>query len=322
MTRIIILMISLTIFNVAASKPSFEEYVVGIKKEAVEKGYDPTFIEQVFSDVKFHQRSVKADKNQPEFKMTLDIYLPRALPKWKVDKAIKLRKQHQVLLDKIGAEFGVQPRFIVALWGVESNFGKFQGKYSVISALTTMAYEGRREVMFRRQLFAAIEILKQGHISKDKFLGGWAGAMGQSQFMPESFLHYAYDYNGDGRKDIWQTEADVFASIANYLSSEGWNDDLTWGRQVSLQQPVDEALTGLAKSKMQSLGAWQQQGVRRYDGSDLPVREIKASLIMPDDAQGRIYLVYDNFHTLMKWNRSTYFGASVGHLSDRIKLGL
>ena len=153
----------------------------------------------------------------------------------------------------------------------------------------------------------------------DNFKGSWAGAMGQTQFMPVSFLTYAQDYDGDGKKDIWGTKADVFASIANYLASEGWDDTGTWGRQVRLTKPV--TISGLTKANMRPLSFWQDQGVRRFDGSDLPNVDIKASLIMPDGENGRIYLVYNNFHTLMKWNRSTYFGVSVGYLSERIKRG-
>ena len=184
-----------------------------------------------------------------------------------------------------------------------------------------MAYEGRRESMFRKQLYAALDILRQEHISQDEFLGSWAGAMGQSQFMPTSFLHYAYDFDGDGKKDIWNNPADVFASIANFLKTEGWDNNGTWGRQVRLNDGFDFSLTGLDKSKMHTLKKWQELGVRRYDGSALPSVDVKASLIMPDGEKGRIYLVYNNFHTLMGWNRSSYFGVAVGYLSDRIKKG-
>lgn len=304
------------------AKPSFEQYVTSLKQEAIGLGHAPELVEQAFHDVSYHQRAVKADKNQPEFKMTLDRYLKSRVPDWKVKQAQSLYKEHQALLEKVSKHYAVQPRFIVALWGNESNFGKIQGKYPVISALTTMAYEGRRETLFKSQLFSALTILAEGHIEKDKFLGSWAGAMGQSQFMPSSFLSYAVDFDGDGKKDIWNNKADVFASIANYLKTEGWDNDLTWGRQVTLPENFDLSLSGLAKNKMKPLSAWQALGVRRFDGSDLPTTNIAASLIMPDDEHGRVYLVYQNFHTLMKWNRSTYFGSAVSYLSEKIKQGV
>lgn len=306
---------------IATAKPSFENYVAQLKTEASERGIDELTIERAFDGVEYYQRAVKADKNQPETKLTLDKYLRTRVPDWKVAQAQAHYREHQDILKEVAQRYGVQARFIVALWGNESNFGKIQGKFPVVSALTTLAYEGRREALFKKELFAALTILQQGHIDKDKFLGSWAGAMGQSQFMPSSFLHYAVDFDGDGKKDIWNNTADVFASIANYLKSEGWDDSLTWGRQVRLPEGFDLSLAGLQKHKMKSLSEWQSLGVRRFNGTDLPLANISASLIMPDDENGRIYLVYGNFHTLMKWNRSTYFGAAVSYLSEKIKQG-
>ncbi|BDX06068.1 lytic murein transglycosylase [Planctobacterium marinum] len=314
-------LLCISFYGKAQNKPSFEQYIAEFKTEASERGFSRSFLDSAFEDIKFYQRAVSSDKNQPEFKQTLDTYLPKRLPDWKVKRAIALYNEHAEVLNKVAQKYGVQPRFIVALWGVESNFGKLMGSYPVLSALATLAYEGRREALFRKQLYAALTILNEGHISKADFKGSWAGAMGQSQFMPTSFLNYAQDFDGDGKKDIWTNHEDVFASIANFLATEGWDDSATWGRQVKLPENFDYKLSGLAREKMKSLADWQALGVRRMDGRALPDRELQASLIMPDDEKGRIYLVYDNFHTLMGWNRSTYFGASVGHLSDRIKLG-
>ncbi|MCC2607383.1 lytic murein transglycosylase [Planctobacterium marinum] len=302
-------------------KVSFEQYISDFKVEAMERGFSRSFLDASFDDIQFYQRAVSSDKNQPEFKQTLDTYLPKRLPAWKVNKAIELHQTHAELLAQVSEKYGVQSRFIVALWGVESNFGKLTGGYPVLSALATLAYEGRREALFRKQLYAALTILHEGHIQKADFKGSWAGAMGQSQFMPTSFLNYAQDFDGDGKKDIWNNTQDVFASIANFLATEGWDNTSTWGRQVKLPAGFNYKLTGLKRDKMKPLREWQTLGVRRMDGRDLPERELMASLIMPDDEKGRIYLVYENFHTLMGWNRSTYFGASVGHLADRIKLG-
>ncbi|WP_417347151.1 lytic murein transglycosylase [Ferrimonas sp.] len=301
----------------AADKVSFEEYVVQLKKEAAERDFSQGTIDSAFAGIKLHKRAIKADRNQPEFKKTLDTYLPQAVPDWKVAKARKLMKQHSELLQKVGKAYGVQPRFIVALWGIETNFGNYTGNFSVVGATTSLAYEGRREAFFKDQLFAALTILEEGHISADQMKGSWAGAMGQCQFMPTSFLAYAVDFDGDGKKDIWNNKADVFASAANYLKQVGWRDDLTWARQVTLTQPVKKEQTGL--NVKLPLSQWQELGVRRFDGSDLPSREIQASLVQPDDAEGRSYLAYANYDALMRWNRSHYFVAAVGHLADRIK---
>ncbi|WP_233998386.1 MULTISPECIES: lytic murein transglycosylase [unclassified Pseudoalteromonas] len=316
--------------SVEEQQVAFDAYVTKLKDEALEKGYSQELLDTAFATIKFKPKVISADKNQPEVKETLETYLPKRVPQWKIDKARELYKKHQGTLEKIATEYGVQARFIVALWGLESNFGRIQGGHPVISSLVTLAYDGRREALYKRQLWAALDILKEGHIDLEHFKGSWAGAMGQTQFMPTSFNAYAVDYNGDGRKDIWTTEEDAFASIANYLKSVGWNDELTWGRQVKLPADFDtQAILqrGTRTHKQwlehwsdseRSLSQWQELGLRRMDGTDLPQREITAALVMPDDIKGRMYLAYDNYKALMNWNRSYYFATSVGYLSDRI----
>ncbi len=329
---VILLSASLSTAALAEQKTQadFDIYVAALKKEAIEKGYDQALVEQAFATAKFKKKVISADKNQPEVKETLETYLPKRVPQWKIDRARKLYKENQVVLEKVAKEYGVQARFIVALWGLESNFGKIQGGHGVISSVVTLAFDGRRESMYKNQLWAALDILKEGHITLDKFKGSWAGAMGQTQFMPTSFNAYAVDYNGDGRKDIWTTEEDAFASIANYLKQAGWNDDLTWGRQVKLPEGFDNAniLKRGTKTRSQwleywkaserSLADWQALGVRKMDGSNLPNVDVTAAMVMPDDVNGRMYLAYDNYKALMHWNRSYYFATSVGYLSDRI----
>ncbi len=313
------------------TEAGFHQYVVTLKTEALKKGYETEFIEHTFSKVKFHKRAVKADRSQPEKVETLDTYLPKRVPDWKVKKARAMYKEHLPLLTEIGKKYKVQPRFLVSLWGLETNFGKIMGNYNVISALTTLSYEGRREAFFKKQLWAALNIIQQGHISVENMKGSWAGAMGQNQFMPTSFVAYAVDGDGDGKKDIWGNAADVFSSMANYLKKEGWNDELTWGRQVKLPQGFDLSLaiprnTGSRKNWLQAwaktektLAQWQELGIRRADGTNLPKVNIKAALVFPDDENGRVYLAYNNYKSLMHWNLSYYFVSSVGHLSDRIK---
>lgn len=335
MSKTFILAVALLLsvgFNVANAKekPTFAQYLEGIKAEAIEKGYDKTLVEKALSGIHYQKKVVKKDRTQPERVQTLDTYLPKRVNDWVVKKSRKLYQDNRPLLKKIGEEFGVQPRFIVALWGLESAFGKYTGKHSVFAALTTLSYEGRRESLYRPQIFAALEIVKRGEQTLENLKGSWAGAMGQTQFLPTSYLSYAIDYDGDGRKDIWSNKADVFASIANYLKSEGWNNAMTWGRQVKLPQGFDLSnslkkggslkawLKGYKKSQ-KSLNRWSELGLLRMDGTALPKREMTAALIIPDDAKGRAYLAYNNYRTLMHWNRSYYFVTSVGYLSDRIK---
>ena len=315
---------------VAKTQAEFQTYLSDLKQEAIAKGYDSKLIDDAFATASYKEKVVSADKNQPEVKETLETYLPKRVPQWKIDRARKLYAENKDVLEQVAKEFGVQARFIVALWGLESNFGTIQGGHNVISSLVTLAFDGRREALYKRQLWAALDILKSGHITLDKFKGSWAGAMGQTQFMPTSFNAYAVDYNNDGRKDIWTTKEDAFASIANYLKQEGWNDSLTWGRQVKLPENFDSkyVLKRGTKTRKQwleywndserSLADWQALGVRKADGSDLPNVDVRAALVMPDDINGRMYLAYDNYKVFMHWNRSYYFVTSVGYLSDRI----
>ncbi|HDY90949.1 MAG TPA: lytic murein transglycosylase [Pseudoalteromonas sp.] len=314
----------------AKTQAEFQTYLTNLKQEAIAKGYEAKLIDDAFATATYKEKVVSADKNQPEVKETLETYLPKRVPQWKIDRARKLYAENKDVLERVAKEFGVQARFIVALWGLESNFGTIQGGHNVIFSLVTLAFDGRREALYKRQLWAALDILKSGHITLDKFKGSWAGAMGQTQFMPTSFNAYAIDYNNDGRKDIWTTKEDAFASIANYLKQEGWNDSLTWGRQVQLPENFDSkyVLVRGTKTRKQwleywndserSLADWQALGVRKADGSDLPNVDVRAALVMPDDINGRMYLAYDNYKVFMHWNRSYYFATSVGYLSDRI----
>ncbi|WP_333608723.1 lytic murein transglycosylase [Arsukibacterium sp.] len=314
----------------AEAKISFEQYTTNLRQEAASRGYDEALLEQVFPTLQFHERVVSADRSQPEIVETLATYLPKRVSEIRIRMARERYQQFLPQLQQIGDKYGVQPRFIIALWGLESSFGRFQGNYSIPSALATLAYEGRRETFFKQEFFNALDILAQGHISFENMKGSWAGAMGQSQFMPSSFLAYAQDGDGDGKKDIWGNELDVFASIANYLKQQGWDNRKTWGREVQLPAKFDHGLAiqrgSLARAEWlkrwqdseRSLADWNTLGVRRLNGGELPARDIAAALILPDGPEGKAYLGYANYKSLMHWNRSYYFVTSVGVLADLI----
>ncbi len=316
--------------EVDAEQIRFNEYVASLKKEALERGFNADLVDKAFTGAKLRKKVIKADKTQPEFIETLETYIPKRVPDWKVKKARKLYKDNKELLEKIGKEYGVQPRFIVALWGLESNFGKIQGRFPVVSSLITLSFDGRREAFFKKELWAAMDIVQNQGVEFENFKGSWAGAMGQTQFMPSSYKAYAVDYDGDGVKDIWQTPADVFASAANYLKTRGWNDNLTWGRQVKLPEAFDftnvvpkstngrkDWLNKWGKTE-RNLADWEKLGVTRTDGSPLPKVNVTAAMMIPDGKKGRAYLAYDNYKVLMHWNRSYYFVSTVGYLADRI----
>ncbi len=312
------------------SAKGFQLYVKGLRQEAEAAGYPKALLDQVFPTLKFQQSVVKADKGQPEFVETLDTYLPKRVNAQRIKIAREAYQKYRSELAPVSEQYGVPARFIVALWGLESSFGRFKGNYSVPSALATMAYEGRREAMFRREFFLALDILRDGHVEFADMKGSWAGAMGHTQFMPSAFMKYAQDGDGDGHKDIWTNRRDAFASIASYLKAEGWQNGQSWGRQVRLPQNFDYSRVIPKGSRDRAqwlqwwqerelpLSQWQKLGVRQANGSALPASAMKAALVMPDDKDGRAYLAYPNYQVLMHWNRSYYFVSSVGYLADEI----
>ncbi|MFV8985068.1 lytic murein transglycosylase [Serratia fonticola] len=307
-----------TLAETGRDPAEFPVYVEQLKRRAIKQGIPAATVENAFANAHFVDRVINADRNQLEKKITLDDYLSRVLPTWKIQRGREMRQQYQPRLARVTARYGVPEQYIVALWGMESAFGKIQGKEDVVSALATLAFEGRREAFFTKQLMAALKIIEQGHVDAGNLKGSWAGAMGQSQFMPTSFLTYAADGDGDGKIDIWNNLDDVFASTANYLATEGWQPGVSWGREVKLPAQFNAEQLGLKDSQGHSEELWAAKGVVLADGSPLPVSGLRSWVIAPDDMQGRAFLVYDNFRTLMHWNRSYYFAISVGMMADGI----
>ena len=295
----------------------FATWLTLLRDDARAAGISDETISTALSNVELREKVVKYDRNQPEFKMTYPIYLKKVVTAGRAAQGRQLLAEHKELLDEIGAHYGVQPRFIIALWGIESGYGRFTGGFSVINALATMAYDGRRAKFFRKELLEALRIIDEGHIAYPDMKGSWAGAMGQCQFMPSSYRAYAVDWDKDGKKDIWTNKADVFASIANYLKNARWRDDLTWGRQVSLPDGFDGKQ--LADDKIvKTMDEWRALGIRNVDGAPLPDRNIKSRLVLPDGDEKMAFIVYSNFDSTLRWNRSNYFALAVGALSDGI----
>ena len=321
-----IIIIAISIFNFsnlqASEEGPFDEWINHIKDLALEKGISKETLNKSFDGIEPNKRVIELDGEQPEFTLTLDEYLNNTTPRSRMNKGKKLYNEHNELLSEISLKFNVQPRFILALWGIETSFGEYTGSFNVIRSLSTLSHNLRRRNFFTEELINALIIIDQGHISSDEMMGSWAWAMGQNQFMPSSFLNYATDFNSDKRKDIWTTLSDVFASTANYLSQSGWNDNETWGREVEILNPInDEFITTSAKNinVQKKLIEWKKLGVINLDGTNLPQKDIDAYLVYPEGIDGKKYLVYSNFKTLMKWNRSLFFGISVGTLSDMIE---
>ncbi|SLN54856.1 lytic murein transglycosylase [Oceanibacterium hippocampi] len=302
-------------FPAAAAEP-FPDWLQALRAEAREKGISEATLDAALAGIEPIPRVVELDRKQPEFTLTFQQYMERVVPEARIRKGREKLAENRAALEAVARAHQVQPRFIVALWGIETDFGRVTGGFKVVQALATLAYDGRRSKYFRGELLNALTILEQGHIAPEAMVGSWAGAMGQSQFMPSSFLNFAVDEDSDGRKDIWTTPLDVFGSAANYLRRSGWKDDQTWGRAVRLPAGFDPALADLKVVK--PLGEWQALGLRRADGGDLPTRQLPASVVLPAGEGGPAFLVYDNYRTILKWNRSTYFAMAVGHLADAI----
>ena len=309
------ILISLVLLSTQAfSNDTFSDFVTGISNEAERKGISLKLIKDFKTKVAFIPRVIELDRSQPEFKLTLDQYLARVVTSSRIKKANSKYKKNKKILKVISKHYGVQARFLVSLWGIETDFGRLTGGFPVVSALSTLAFEGRRHEYFKKELFNALKIINDGHITLSKMTGSWAGAMGQCQFMPSSFINYANDWDKDGSKNIWTSKPDVFASAANYLNKVGWSDKITWGRKVYIGQFNKE----LKENKYYLLNKWSSSGILNENKTKLPNVKIKARLIIPKDYGNYGYLVYNNFESLLNWNRSNYFAIAVGKLSDSI----
>ena len=315
-----ILFLLVTSNNLSAENIDYSVWLDDFKIKAEKSGISKETIETL-NRVKIIPRIIELDRNQPEFKLTLSQYLKNVVSNKRKKKGIAKIRENWSLLEALSKKYKVQPRYIVALWGIETDFGRVTGGFPVIDALTTLAYDGRRGKYFSKELINALKIIDQGHINYDKMVGSWAGAMGQTQFMPSSFLSYAQDYNNDGKKDIWNSKEDALASAANYLSNLNWRNNETWGREVIVNADfnLDESELNLKNKK--NINEWQKLGVRRIDGSDLPKKNINGYLLkIKDSNRDRYFLVYSNFKKILKWNTSNYFAIAVGTLSDSINI--
>lgn len=301
-----------------ANPEPFSQWLRGVRSEAVQKGVRPAIVDAAFVGVDAPiPRIIELDRKQPEGTMTFAKYKSNVISQARIDQGRRMYREHRTELERAAQHYGVPAQYIVALWGIETSYGNNTGGFGVVPALATLAYDGRRSEFFRGELMNALKILDEGHITPEKMKGSWAGAMGQNQFMPSSFNMYAVDGNGDGRRDIWTSLPDVFASSANYLSRHGWKRDERWGREVRLPAGFAQNLSGVEVRK--SLEEWKALGVMLPGGAPIPVAAgIQASIVRPDGVDGPAYLVYENYRVIMRWNKSTYFATSVGLLADLI----
>lgn len=308
--------LSLT-FPAAAQTDDFATWLDGLRTEARDRGVTAPTIEAALGDLKPVPRVLELDRHQPEFTQTFWTYLGKRVSEKRVIRGRELLKKHAKLLARVEKKYGVQPRFLVAFWGLESNFGDYTGVFPLFGALATLAHDARRADFFRAQLLAALKLMDKGDVTAAT-KASWAGAMGQCQFIPTTHIDNAVDYDGDGKRDFWNSLPDIFASAANYLSRTGWQGNRTWGREVKLPKDFDLELAGMGKSMRKPLAEWQKLGVRKVGGGNLPNVDIEGAVILPAGRHGPAFMVYKNYRSIMIWNRSILYAIAVGHLADRL----
>ncbi len=310
----------------AAAEP-FDAWLTGLIAEARDRGFDDGLLDAALAGLEPLERVIQSDRSQAELTPGFEQYRSRLMNDATVRRGRELAGEHASLLSRIEQEYGVQRRFVLAIWGIESRFGSIQGRVPVFQALATLAWEPRRAAFFRGELFNALTMVQRGHIDVPTMTGSWAGAMGQTQFMPSSYLEYAQDFDGDGRRNIWTSTPDALASIANYLRAYGWTSRETWGREVVVPAPARAAVETIPKrtggcaarrdmTERRPLVDWDGMGVRLAGGSPLPAADLTAGLV---DVGERRFLVYPNYDALLAYNCSHYYALTVTLLAERLR---
>ena len=308
------ILLSAPILSFATQQP-WSAWVADVRKQALSEGVRPSVFDTAFADIHEPSRQVKGlARSQPEHRLTYQKYLSSRVDAYRISIGRSQYKKNKDVADQIGRTYHVDPCFIMSFWGMETSYGSYMGTFPVVKSLATLAYDSKRQDFFRKELFLALHILNDGHVSMQDFKGEWAGASGQPQFLPSSWVKYAVDYDGDGRKDIWRSKPDVFASIANYMKINGWREGEPWAVLVKLPANFDRNLEGKATIKLVS--EWAAMGVRQTDGSALPYSSLNASIVEPNG--GPVFLAYPNYRVILRYNNSIYYAGAIGYLADKI----
>jgi membrane-bound lytic murein transglycosylase B len=304
--------------SVFANSHSFEDFLDQVRKTATEQGVSKSTIDKAFFELKPRPSAIESDNSQAEFNENFWHYINKRVSKVRLNNGKDTLQKNASLLNKTSKKYGVPAYVIIAFLGLETNYGNYMGNESLVRSLATLAYDQRRSKFFTKELIAVLKLMDNNTIPIDA-TGSWAGAMGAVQFMPTNVIAYGVDANNDGKVDLWNEKADIYASAANFLNKLGWKNGEKWGREALIPKNFDYQLTGLNNEK--TVNEWAALGVRRGNNSNLPKSNFKASLIVPMGHRGPAFLVYRNFDTIMGWNRSILYALSVAHLSDRLKGG-
>ena len=315
LTSLIFILIGPNIWGHNGSTPEFSDWLnKELRPLALKSGVSEATINRAFKDIQHVPQSITLDGNQPELKQSLPQYQEKRIAP-RIQTARKKAKKYKKLLDNIQSKYGVHKEVILALWGLESNFGTHVGQFITVHSLATLAFEGRRREFFTKELVEALKIIETQKMETHNLKGSWAGALGQCQFMPSTFNAHAVDATEKGYKDIWNSTDDVFASIANYLVNSGWKSGEAWGVEVKLPENFDKKLASMETQKPRSY--WLEKGVKSIKESD-PLPDLQGSLIIPEN-QEKAFLVYNNFRVILKWNRSINFALTVCQFADKIR---
>lgn len=297
----------------------FPAWLVEFRQDALSQGISQATLDAALGDVQLLPRVMELDRRQPEFVDTFRNYLDKRISPQRLEKGQAALVELKPLLDEVQAKYGVPASILVAFWGLETNYGGYLGNHAIPAALATLAFDPRRSDFFRRELLQALRLIEAGHVAAEDMKGSWAGAMGQVQFMPSTYMRYAVDGDGDGRKDLWNSLPDALHSAAYYLREIGWQAGQNWGREIRLPAGFNYELAG-SKLKRR-VRDWANLGVRKADGTPLPDSDLMGAIVLPQGHAGPAFLVYRNFEVIMNWNRSLSYALAVGHLADRL-LGL
>ena len=301
---------------VCAQDNDFSQCKARISERAAAENLPQWVVQDLVANLDIQPRVIELDRNQPEFTQTFGDYLGKRVTTFRVMQGRLLLSQYDDLLNELTDRYGVPGRYLVAFWGLETNFGNYLGNMSTLNSLATLACDQRRSEFFTSELIHAFHILIDNEIDPEAMRGSWAGAVGHTQFMPSSYRRYAVDGDGDGKIDLWNSVPDALTSAANFLQSLGWRAEERWGREVRLADSFPFEQASLRNRK--SLREWQSLGVTQITGRPLPLEDMQAAVLVPAGHEGPAFLVYDNFDVIMRWNRSESYALSVGYLADRI----
>jgi membrane-bound lytic murein transglycosylase B len=299
-----------------AATQSFEAFLAGVRSDAQRSGISPGTLQRALANIRPNDRVLELDRRQPEFTQTWEQYRDARLSPSRIESGRRAFSENRATLDAVQGRFKVPSRVVVAIWGLETNYGGFTGNFNVVESLATLAWDGRRSAYFRNELMAALRILDAGHVTPERMRGSWAGAMGHPQFMPSNFDRLAVDMDGDGRRDIWDSRADALGSIAHYLARSGWREEELWGREVVL--PAGFNPDDARRDNTRPLRDWVRIGVRRPDGAPLPTLDLETAILLPGGPGGQAFAIYPNFNVIRRYNPSNYYALAVGMLSDRV----